>query len=83
MVTLQTKKPGIISYIVWLSDWPFMVRGANSQKSTVPAPANMPSIADRRVIPYQNKLISTTGPKAAPNPAQALLTKDKMELSLS
>ena len=57
-------KPGMISY-----------RPVQAKKFfhriTVSAPSNMPARAPLRVMPFHSTERITTGPKAAPKPAQA------------
>lgn len=54
--------------------------GINIQTNTVNVPASMPAIAAVFVILLHVKERITKGPNAAPKPAQALLTNDKIVL---
>lgn len=53
----------------------------NFQINTMVPPEIMPASAPHRLLRFQNSAKSITGPKAAPNPAQAKETIPKMELS--
>ncbi|MNH44077.1 hypothetical protein D3C79_1061340 [compost metagenome] len=60
---LARMKPGMISYRPMVSNF--------FHRITVTAPTMMPASAPLRVMPFHSTEISTTGPKAAPKPAQA------------
>ncbi|MNF57073.1 hypothetical protein D3C84_385860 [compost metagenome] len=64
MPRVQRMKPGMISYRPVQPKKFF-------QTTTVTAPRIMPARAPLRVMPFQTSDRITTGPKAAPKPAQA------------
>ena len=53
------------------------------QTNTITPPPIMPAMAPARLIRFQNRLKSISGPKVAPKPAQAKETMVKMTLSSS
>ena len=62
IATVAAMKPGTISY---------RALPVCSHSSTVSAPTSIPAIAPLRVIRFHNSDRITTGPNAAPKPAQA------------
>ena len=69
-------KPGMMAYKSSFKEPPFSANGAYIHTKVVTAPLTIPAMAATRLMFFHINENKTSGPKAAPNPAQALLTSE-------